>query len=420
MKTSALFVDFDNVYIELKKKNEQRAKYFASAPGAWLKKLIGNDRKILVRCCYLNPTTFGRYRQQFVMAGFDVVDCPPLTAQGKNSADMRMVIDILLDKLNHPTHFDEFILFSADSDFTPVLRRLREHGRETCIVHSGSLSQAYSASADCVLDFQSLYDEEYDEDVGSEAHGDHAPESAPSLPTILTPTALSQELKHEISEFLLATLKASSSPIPTAGLITLLIGNFGSKAKAWFGRGKFGSLFDELEMDKMGVCFDPTPPGQVYLPALHSLTAPVPHRTWTADEPDKEIVSLAHKLHKVVEIPGLSKAEFRACFAFLAAQMKARAEVHIPGSLSEYARALRDFANEKGMPMARPEATSFLYMLKANGMSLDDNPRYSAEELAAFYIHGVLFKCGQKQCELNEAEKAALSRWLLGTDKPDI
>lgn len=412
MKKSALFVDFDNIYLELKKKDEQQAEYFASAPAAWLKKLMGDERKILVRRCYLNPTTFWRYRQQFVMAGFDAVDCPPLTAQGKNAADMHMLMDIL-DKLHHSTRFDEFILLSADSDFTPVLMRLREHDRETCIVHSGPLSQAYRASAARVMDFQLLYDEEY---VASEAHGNHAPEFIPQAAM----PVLSQDFKHEIADFLVSTLKASPSPIPTAKLITLLSENFGNIATAWFGRGKIGTLLDELEMEKMGVCFDPAPPGQVYLPALHSLTSPVPHGAWVADEPDKEIVSLARKLREIVEMPDLSKADFRACFAFLAAQMKARAQANTPGSLSDYARALRDFANEQGMPMARSEATSFLYMLKSNGMSLDENPRYSAEELAAFYIHGVLFKCRQKQCELNEGEKAALFRWLLGTDNPDI
>lgn len=411
MKKSALFVDFDNIYLELKKKDEQQAEYFAFAPGIWLKKLMGDERKILVRRCYLNPTTFWRYRQQFVMAGFDAVDCPPLTAQGKNAADMHMLMDIM-DKLHHATRFDEFILLSADSDFTPVLLRLREHDRETCIVHSGPLSQAYRASADCVLDFQSLYDEEY---VGSEAHGSYASEFIPHAQM----PVLSQELKHEIVKFLVSTLKTSPSPIPTAKLITLLSDQFGEIATAWFGRGKIGTLFDELEMEKMGVCFDPRPPGQVYLPALHSLEA-APRGAWTADEPDREIVSLAHKLRAVMEMPDLSKADFRACFTFLAAQMKARADASVPGSLSEYARALRDFANEKGMPMARSEATSFLYMLKTNGMSLEGNPRYSAEELAAFYIRGVLFKCGQNQCELDETEKAALFRWLLGTDNPDI
>lgn len=408
MKKSALFVDFDNIYLELKKKGEQQAEYFAYAPAAWLKKLMGDERKILVRRCYLNPAVFWGYRQHFIMAGFDVVDCPTLTAKGKSAADMRMLMDIL-DKLHHPTRFDEFILMSADSDFTPVMMRLREHDRETCIVHSGLLSQAYRASADRMLDFQSLYDEEY---VG----GGYTPEFVPQAAM----PVLSQELKHKIADFLVSTLRASPSPIPTAKLITLLLSTFGNIATAWFGRGKIGTLLDELEMEKMGVCFDSRPPGQVYLPALHSLET-TPRGSWAADEPDKEIVSLAHKLHKVVEIPGLSKAEFRACFAFLAAQMKARAEVHIPGSLSEYARALRDFANEKSMPMARTEATSFLYMLKANGMALDDdNQHYSAEELAAFYIRGVLFKCEQKQCVLDEAEKAALCRWIGGADDPDF
>lgn len=244
MKASTLHVDFDNVYIELKKKDERQAEYFATAPSVWLKKLMGNDRKLLVRRCYLNPATFGHYRQGFVMAGFDVVDCPSVTAQGKNSTDMNMAVDILRKLHKHPTHFDEFVLFSADSDFTSVLRELREHNRETFVVHSGLISQAYHASADCVLDFQSL--------VGA-------------MP------ALSQELKHEIANFLVSTLKASPSPISAAKLITLLIGKFGEIASAWFGRGKFGALFDELGMDKKGVCFDPTPPGQVYLPELHSL-----------------------------------------------------------------------------------------------------------------------------------------------------
>ena len=174
-------------------------------------------------------------------------------------------------------------------------------------------------------------------------------------------------------------------------------------------------------MDKMGVGFDPTPPGRVYMQGLHSLTQSQ-RGAWAAKETDQEIVSLAHKLHKIVDVPTLSKADFRACFAFLAAQMKARTDAHTPGSLSEYSRALRDFANEKGMTMARSEATSVLYTLnttlKANGMTLD-NPRYSAQELAEFYIRGILLRCERSRCALNEAEKAALYRWIGETDKSD-
>jgi len=46
-----------------------------------------------------------------------------------------MAIDIV-EALTHSTNFDEFVIFSADADFTPVLRRIREHDRQTLVVSS--------------------------------------------------------------------------------------------------------------------------------------------------------------------------------------------------------------------------------------------------------------------------------------------
>lgn len=48
-----------------------------------------------------------------------MVDCPPLTASGKNSADIVMTLDIA-DAIGHLTRFDKFVLLSSDADFTPV------------------------------------------------------------------------------------------------------------------------------------------------------------------------------------------------------------------------------------------------------------------------------------------------------------
>jgi uncharacterized LabA/DUF88 family protein len=81
---------------------------------------------------------YGRFRPFFTRAAFRVVDCPPLTTRGKNSADIYMVLDIL-DALEHPTSFDEFILLSADADFTPVMLRLRAHDRRTVLLATGPL-----------------------------------------------------------------------------------------------------------------------------------------------------------------------------------------------------------------------------------------------------------------------------------------
>ena len=107
-------------------------------------------RHILVRRCYLNPRDFYRYRPNFTRAAFNVIDCPSLTVQGKNSADIYMVMDIV-DALEHSTHFDEFIILSGDADFTPVLLRLRAHDRRTAILAAGPASEAYKAACNMVI-----------------------------------------------------------------------------------------------------------------------------------------------------------------------------------------------------------------------------------------------------------------------------
>jgi len=160
---SALFVDFDNIYLGLRQLDEDAAEQFAANPAHWLAWLeegmpgmpeeqvqASAQRDILIRKCYLNPRDFQRYRPFFTRSAFSVVDCPSLTSQGKNSADIYMVMDIL-DTLNHATHFDEFIILSGDSDFMPVLLRLRAYDRRTAILSAGPASAAFIAAADLVI-----------------------------------------------------------------------------------------------------------------------------------------------------------------------------------------------------------------------------------------------------------------------------
>ncbi|NOX61497.1 MAG: NYN domain-containing protein [Chloroflexi bacterium] len=160
---TALFVDFDNIYLGLKKLDEAAAERFATDPARWvawmeqgMPRAKGENgeplqqRKLLVRRCYLNPRDFYRYRPNFIRSAFNVIDCPSLTAQGKNSADIYMVMDIV-DTLAHETHFDEFIILSGDADFTPVLLRLRSHDRRTVILAAGPASEAYKAACNLVI-----------------------------------------------------------------------------------------------------------------------------------------------------------------------------------------------------------------------------------------------------------------------------
>lgn len=163
VKRAALFVDFDNIFIGLRRSvGEEVADAFATDPMSWLRwferglpnrgALQDNDieRSILIRRCYLNPKPYSRYRPFFTRAAFRVVDCPSLTARDKNSADIQMVMDIL-DAMRHETHFDEFIIMSGDADFTPVLLRLRAHDRHTVVLTTGPTAEAYLAACERVV-----------------------------------------------------------------------------------------------------------------------------------------------------------------------------------------------------------------------------------------------------------------------------
>ena len=182
---TTIFVDYDNVYLSLKRKSEEAAKRFSKDAGLWIREIaIGRpddarptrrrskrERRIVINRCYGNPvprrnqsdnstdmSSFPFVRHHFLRAGFEVVDCPPLTAQLKNSADIRMVMDVR-DILTHDTYFDEFVILSADADFTPVLHRLRSHARRTVIFSNDHTAAPYTAICDAEIreaDFLSL------------------------------------------------------------------------------------------------------------------------------------------------------------------------------------------------------------------------------------------------------------------------
>ena len=150
----AVFVDYDNVYLSLKRKNEDAAKRFSKDAGLWIREIengglisptntptISTPRRIVLNRCYGNPvprrntsdnstdmSSFPFVRHHFLRSGFEVIDCPPLTAQLKNSADIRMVVDAL-DLCYTKAHIDTFVVISGDSDFSPLVSKLRENAK---------------------------------------------------------------------------------------------------------------------------------------------------------------------------------------------------------------------------------------------------------------------------------------------------
>lgn len=190
---TVLFVDFDNVFFSLQSADKVAAKRFADDPKRWLEAIESGSlieslpgapfegrRRILMRRCYANPAVMRYFRNYFTRSGFQIVDCPPLTGRGKNSADIYMVVDIL-DALRHETRFDEFIILSGDADFTPVLLRLRAHDRLTSIYSNAVTASAYKTLCDGMITEEGLIDLMSGDDESDDA----APVIHPPTPAAL-------------------------------------------------------------------------------------------------------------------------------------------------------------------------------------------------------------------------------------------
>ena len=165
---SAIFLDFDNLLSGLRDgAGAEYALRFAEQPEIWLERLLNDrPRRALMRRCYMNPAgalddgsgsrvRYSEFRWAFMAAGFEVMDCPKLTRL-KNAADVRIALDAMEAMLSPNTRYDEFILLSTDSDFVPLLQRLRAADRRTLLVAHPEVGRVVRAAADEVIQLDML------------------------------------------------------------------------------------------------------------------------------------------------------------------------------------------------------------------------------------------------------------------------
>lgn len=84
--------------------------------------------KVIFRRAYCDWSRFKEAKQNLHELGVELVDVPPSTRAGKNSADMRLVIDAL-ELCYAREHIDTFVIASGDSDFVPLASKLRENDK---------------------------------------------------------------------------------------------------------------------------------------------------------------------------------------------------------------------------------------------------------------------------------------------------
>ena len=118
----ALYCDFENVALGVRD-----AKYAAFDIKKVLERLLlkGN---IVVKKAYCDWDRYKEFKAAMHEAAFELIEIPHVRQSGKNSADIRMVVDAL-DLCYTKAHVDTFVIISGDSDFSALVSKLRENNK---------------------------------------------------------------------------------------------------------------------------------------------------------------------------------------------------------------------------------------------------------------------------------------------------
>jgi uncharacterized protein (TIGR00288 family) len=118
----AVFCDFENVALGV-----QDAKYDKFSIKTVLEKLLVKG-SIVVKKAYCDWERYKSYKAGMHEAAFELIEIPHVRQSGKNSADIRLVVDAL-DLCYTKSHVDTFVIISGDSDFSPLVSKLRENNK---------------------------------------------------------------------------------------------------------------------------------------------------------------------------------------------------------------------------------------------------------------------------------------------------
>jgi uncharacterized protein (TIGR00288 family) len=118
----AVFCDFENVALGVRE-----AKYAQFDIAKVLERLLLKG-SIVVKKAYCDWDRYKDFKAAMHHASFELIEIPHVRQSGKNSADIRMVVDAL-DLCYTKSHVDTFVIVSGDSDFSPLVSKLRENDK---------------------------------------------------------------------------------------------------------------------------------------------------------------------------------------------------------------------------------------------------------------------------------------------------
>jgi uncharacterized protein (TIGR00288 family) len=189
-RSLAVFCDFENVALGVRE-----AKYAQFDMGKVLERLLAKG-SIVVKKAYCDWDRYKEFKTVMHGASFELIEIPHVRQSGKNSADIRMVVDAL-DLCYTKAHVDTFVIVSGDSDFSPLVSKLRENAKTVIGVGvKNSSSDLLIANCDEFIFYDDLVRQEEQKRRATKKRKDAAPAGA------------GEDKKQEALDLLLATLEA--------------------------------------------------------------------------------------------------------------------------------------------------------------------------------------------------------------------
>ena len=446
-RLTALFIDFDNIYISLLSRDRFAATHFATNPMAWTSALLAGGlstssinnggvvphRRMIIARVYGNPvlknkdrSSFAYVRNHFMHAGYEVIDCPPLTNQLKNGSDIRMVLD-MRDWLEHNPRVDEFVIMSGDSDFVPILLRLRAHDRRTMIYGGLQTAKSYTSLADEIITEDALVS------FLHTSAGRPAPRVTPVTDKHIAVDPLA-EARREIIEEVAKIVEASDKPVSMELLATSVRNAVGLKRTIdtqWAGHGQFSLLLAQALSQEF--CLSKKPPYMVWHKELHeqpvlqaeksTANEEAPEKTQhslieiepakkAGEESDRSekaplpLKPLIEKILQLTEIPALSSVYYQRLFQLMATEIAQNGFV-----FSETAENTARRGDEIKLPIDPEHVQTILHRIRRHGHWF--NEKDSAHSLAQAFRESVLSECAKGGLKLTKAHLTSIDDWFM-------
>ena len=188
-RSLAVFCDFENVALGVRE-----AKYAQFDMKKVLERLLAKG-SIVVKKAYCDWERYKEFKTTMHAASFELIEIPHLRQSGKNSADIRMVVDAL-DLCYTKAHVDTFVIVSGDSDFSPLVSKLRENAKTVIGVGvKNSSSDLLIANCDEFIYYDDLVRHDEQKRRVAKTRKDAAPSSGP-------------DKKQQAFDLMLGTLEA--------------------------------------------------------------------------------------------------------------------------------------------------------------------------------------------------------------------